>query len=94
MAEVLDEPYSQLIQLSGVAVQARPQSTLAGTVSILCSMATPLSGLSRVRFVKNSRYRHRQAKRRHTEKILIAVFVNFVTIKIQVPDAQIFPQDR
>ncbi len=40
--------------LSGVAVQAR-QSTWAGTVSILCSLArviaTPLSGLSWIRFV-------------------------------------------
>ncbi len=34
-AGLLDEPYSQL---SGVAVQAR-QSTFAGTVSILCSLA-------------------------------------------------------
>ncbi len=35
---VLDKPYSQLIPLSGVAVQAR-QSTLTGTGSILCSLA-------------------------------------------------------
>ncbi len=34
---VLDEPYGQLIQLSGVAVHAR-QSTWAETVSILCSL--------------------------------------------------------
>ncbi len=33
VAGVLDEPYSQLIPLSGVAVQAR-QSISAGTVSI------------------------------------------------------------
>jgi hypothetical protein len=38
LARVLDEPHSQLIPLSGVAVQAR-QSTKAGTVSILCSLA-------------------------------------------------------
>jgi hypothetical protein len=49
VAGVLDEPYSQLSQLSRVAVQAR-QSTEAGTVSILCSLwragvATPLSWL-------------------------------------------------
>jgi hypothetical protein len=35
---VLDEPYNHLAPLSGVAVQAR-QSTKAGTVSILCSLA-------------------------------------------------------
>ncbi len=34
---VLNEPYSQLTPLSGVAVQAR-QSTKAGTVSSLCSL--------------------------------------------------------
>ncbi len=51
VAGVLDEPYSQLTPLSGVAVQAR-QSTQAGTVFILCRlgsggpMATPLSWLS------------------------------------------------
>ena len=51
MAGVLDEPYSQLSPLSGVAVQAR-QSTKAGAVSILqyvawrAGMTTPLSGLS------------------------------------------------
>ncbi len=38
LAGVLDEPYSQLTQLSVVAVQPR-QPTLAGTVSILCSLA-------------------------------------------------------
>ncbi len=38
VAGVLDEPYSQLIPHCGVAVQAR-QSTSAGTVSILCSLA-------------------------------------------------------
>jgi hypothetical protein len=37
VAGVLGEPYSQLLPLSGVAVQAR-QSTQAGTVSILCSL--------------------------------------------------------
>jgi hypothetical protein len=50
---VLGEPYSQLSPVSRVAVQGR-QSTLAGTVSILCSLAgrlwaygyTPLSGIS------------------------------------------------
>jgi hypothetical protein len=35
---VLDEPYNHLAPLSGVAVQAR-QSTKAGTVSILRSLA-------------------------------------------------------
>jgi hypothetical protein len=38
VAGVLDKPYSQLIPLSRVAVQAR-QSIQAGTVSILCSLA-------------------------------------------------------
>ncbi len=38
VAGVLDESYSQLTPLSGVTVQAR-QSTKAGTVSILCSLA-------------------------------------------------------
>ncbi len=38
VAGVLDEPYIQLTPLSGVAVEAR-QSTQAGTVSILCSLA-------------------------------------------------------
>jgi hypothetical protein len=38
VAGVLDELYSQLTPLSGVAAQAR-QSTSAGTVSILCSLA-------------------------------------------------------
>jgi hypothetical protein len=52
VAGVLDEPYSQLTPLSGVAVQAR-QTTKAGTVSRLsyvawrAGMATPL--LSKVR---------------------------------------------
>jgi hypothetical protein len=35
VAGVSDEPYSQLIPLSGVVLQARQ----AGTVSILCSLA-------------------------------------------------------
>jgi hypothetical protein len=54
VAEVLDEPYSQLTPLSGVAVQAR-QSTYAGTMSILCSLAgrysypAELAYLSKVR---------------------------------------------
>ncbi len=38
VAGVLDEQYSQRTPLSGVAVQAR-QSTEAGRVSILCSLA-------------------------------------------------------
>jgi hypothetical protein len=38
VAEVLDEPFSQLTPLSAVAVQVR-RSILAGTVSILCSLA-------------------------------------------------------
>jgi hypothetical protein len=38
VAGVLDEPYSQLNPLSGVAVQGR-QFTYARTVSILCSLA-------------------------------------------------------
>ncbi len=37
-AGVLDEPYSQLTPVNGAAVQAG-QSTQAGTVSILCSLA-------------------------------------------------------
>jgi hypothetical protein len=51
VAGVLDEPFSQLTLLSGVALQAR-QSTQAGTVSIICyvawwaGMANPLNGLS------------------------------------------------
>ncbi len=49
VAGVLDEPYSQLIPHSRVAVQAR-QSTKAVIVSILCSLAgrygTPLSWLT------------------------------------------------
>ncbi len=38
VAGVLDEPFRQLTPLSRVAVQAR-QFTLAGTVSIICSLA-------------------------------------------------------
>jgi hypothetical protein len=38
VVEVLDEPYSKQTPLSGVVVQVR-QSTLAGTESILCSLA-------------------------------------------------------
>jgi hypothetical protein len=38
VAGVLDELYSQLTPLSGVAVEAR-LSTQAGTMSILCSLA-------------------------------------------------------
>jgi hypothetical protein len=41
VASVLDEDYSQLTPLNGVAVQAR-QSTSAGTVSILCSPDEPV----------------------------------------------------
>jgi hypothetical protein len=48
VAEVLDEPYSQLNPLSGVAVQGR-QYTKAGTVSVVAwraGMATQLNELS------------------------------------------------
>jgi hypothetical protein len=38
VAGVINEPYSQLIHLSVIAVQAG-QSTLAGPVSIICSLA-------------------------------------------------------
>jgi hypothetical protein len=38
VAGVLDDSFSQLTPLRGVAVQAR-QRTLAGTVSVLCSQA-------------------------------------------------------
>ncbi len=53
--EVLDESYSQLTLLSGVAVQARRQSTQAGTASILCTLvgwygySAELAQLSKVR---------------------------------------------
>ncbi len=50
VAGVLDEPYSQLITLSGVAVQARQSAyrleLYPSYVAWRASMATPLSGLS------------------------------------------------
>ncbi len=54
VAGVLDEPFSRVTSLSGVAVQAR-LSTQAGTVSILCGLAgrygysDELAQLSKVR---------------------------------------------
>ncbi len=45
VAGVLDEPFSQLIPLCGVSVQAR-QSTYAGTVSILSTLAGQHGGYS------------------------------------------------
>ena len=54
LAGVLDEPFSQLTSLSGVAVQARQSSgrlePCPSYVAWRAGMATQLSGLSRVRF--------------------------------------------